>query len=90
MHNVALTGDAISWNMFKVVPDNVDLDGDDYDGSVTFNFWRYGNWQSVTVDDQLPADANGLIFSKCMDPDEYWLPLLEKAYAKLVRPTFID
>jgi calpain len=70
--------------LFKVVPDNVNLSGDDYDGSMTFNFWRYGNWQPVTIDDQLPADANGLVFSRCVDPDEFWLPLLEKAYAKLV------
>jgi hypothetical protein len=55
----------------------------EYDGKLTFHFWRWGKWKTVTIDDRLPT-VNGsvLLFSKCDDRNEFWLPLLEKAYAK--------
>ena len=40
-------------------------------------------WRGVVIDDTLPQSSNGgLEFGKCVDEDEMWYPLLEKAYAK--------
>jgi len=40
-------------------------------------------WRGVVIDDTLPADEyKRLKFGKCVDKDEMWFPLLEKAYAK--------
>jgi hypothetical protein len=39
----------------------------------------------VVIDDRLPVFAsNGnLVFGRCKDPNELWVPIIEKAYAKL-------
>mmetsp|Transcript_14445 Transcript_14445/g.12258 ORF Transcript_14445/g.12258 Transcript_14445/m.12258 type:complete len:323 (-) Transcript_14445:858-1826(-) len=54
-------------------------------GFVTFNFFKNGSWKRVIVDTRLPYDpaSKQLLFATCADPDEFWLPLMEKAYAKL-------
>lgn len=36
----------------------------------------------VTIDDRLPCLTGRLCFSRCQREDVFWLPLLEKAYAK--------
>lgn len=40
---------------------------------------------AVCIDDRLPvlAKTGRLAFASCRDPDELWVPLIEKAYAKL-------
>ena len=43
----------------------------------------------VTIDDRLPCLGGKLCFSQCQTEDLFWLPLLEKAYAKYVN-TVID
>ncbi|CAG2195590.1 CAPNN [Mytilus edulis] len=56
----------------------------DYAGLFRFNFWWYGKWVEVIVDDLLPTDGMQLIYARNRsDPDEFWPALLEKAYAKL-------
>lgn len=40
----------------------------------------------VTIDDRLPCLGGKLCFSQCQTEDLFWLPLLEKAYAKYVSP----
>ncbi|KAG8198044.1 hypothetical protein JTE90_001879 [Oedothorax gibbosus] len=69
--------------MEKVIPRNQKLSGEGYKGIVTFRFWRFGNWVTVYVDDLLPTRKRKLIFSKSSEPREFWVSLLEKAYAKL-------
>lgn len=56
-----------------------------YAGIFRFRFWLYGKWTEVVVDDRLPYWPDGkLVFcSNKQEPDEYWGPLLEKAYAKV-------
>ncbi|CAH2248313.1 calpain-10 isoform X1 [Pelobates cultripes] len=54
-----------------------------YTGKFTCRFWRFGFWVEVTIDDRLPCLGHKLCFSHCQDQGSFWLPLLEKAYAKL-------
>lgn len=54
-----------------------------YVGMFHFHFWRFGNWVDVIVDDKLPADTGAQpAFGHCSENSEFWLPLMEKAYAK--------
>ncbi|GFY46636.1 calpain-B [Trichonephila inaurata madagascariensis] len=69
--------------MEKVIPSNQPLSGEGYKGIVTFRFWRFGRWVTVYVDDLLPTKKRKLIFSRSSEPREFWVSLLEKAYAKL-------
>ncbi|KAF6112987.1 calpain 10 [Phyllostomus discolor] len=54
-----------------------------YRGSFACRVWQFGRWVEVTVDDRLPCLAGRLCFSRCQREDVFWLPLLEKAYAKV-------
>eukprot|EP01125_Pyxidicula_operculata_P012207 TRINITY_DN399_c3_g1_i1.p1 TRINITY_DN399_c3_g1~~TRINITY_DN399_c3_g1_i1.p1 ORF type:complete len:893 (-),score=210.58 TRINITY_DN399_c3_g1_i1:267-2945(-) len=53
-------------------------------GFYQVRFFKNGSWQIVTIDDRLPVNAsNKLVFAHCKDDNEMWVPLIEKAYAKL-------
>lgn len=58
-------------------------------GIYGFIFFKDGDWISTVVDDQLCTygkDENGkfdLTYAKCSSENETWLPLIEKAYAKV-------
>ncbi|XP_048200351.1 calpain-10 [Perognathus longimembris pacificus] len=54
-----------------------------YRGLFTCRIWQFGRWEEVTIDDRLPCLAGRLCFSRCQREDVFWLPLLEKAYAKV-------
>ncbi|XP_042886096.1 calpain-A-like isoform X2 [Penaeus japonicus] len=67
----------------RVVPPDQALFGDGYTGLVVCRFWRFGEWVTVCIDDRLPTKDGVLIFARSAEPSEFWVALVEKAYAKL-------
>jgi hypothetical protein len=53
-------------------------------GFFQIRFFIDGEWRVVTIDDFVPVkQSSAMIFAHCKDPDEMWVPLVEKAFAKL-------
>ena len=59
-------------------------------GIYCFRFFKNFKWRYVIVDDRLPCHAvynqnqtKKLIFAHCRLDNEFWVPLIEKAYAKI-------
>nr|XP_023020394.1 calpain-9-like [Leptinotarsa decemlineata] len=67
----------------RVVPPEQGFDTvHSYCGAFRFRFWHFGEWKDVIVDDKLPTYKGRLVHLHSSNNTEYWIALLEKAYAK--------
>lgn len=60
------------------------LYGKEYKGYIKVKLWINHDWITVSIDDRLPTLESKLCYSCCEISNHFWVPLLEKAFAKLI------
>ena len=69
--------------LHRVLPPNQYLFGPNYNGSINLKIWQFGHWHDIIIDDRLPLINGKYIYGHCADPTEFWVALIEKAFAKV-------
>ena len=69
--------------LHRVLPPNQYLYGPNYNGSINLKIWQFGHWHDIIIDDRLPLINGKYIYGHCADPTEFWVALIEKAFAKV-------
>jgi len=67
----------------QVFASEINLADKAYKGLVQVNLFIDNQWVCVCIDDRLPTLDKKLCYSKCKAENNFWVPLLEKAFAKV-------
>ena len=73
--------------IIQIIPeDDYKIGQEDYDGVFHCRFWNFGHWVDVYCDDFLPVvkwgDGYRQWGARSSDPNEIWVSLMEKAFAR--------
>ena len=80
----AMSAIAAKDQLKRLVRSDAEVASDLAKGFISFTLYSFGEWVEVSVDTLLPCtEAGDPIFAHSKDPTEVWVPLLEKAYAKM-------
>jgi calpain-6 len=58
------------------------LYGENFDGHIELKFWLNNEWIVIYIDDLLPTIDGQLYYSRSSNYCHFWVPLIEKAFAK--------
>ncbi|XP_044019244.1 calpain-A-like [Aphidius gifuensis] len=72
-------------NLFNFIVPSSDqsFEENKYAGIFHFRFWQAGKWVDIVIDDRLQTVGKFLWYTSLKSSNEFWVPLIEKAYAKL-------